>query len=576
MLKTMKTIWIVLVALLLISTEAMAGGVAGVCGLGNDKSYSSPPTNPSYLCTQGIASSTSLSSGRWTWTCAGSDGSAPVSCSADNCGPAPVDGVCNNSTRNACSAGTANDGAVADTASEYRWRCDGQNYGNNSGICSVAKPPPSVAGVCDNSARNACSAGNPNDGAIADTSSEYRWRCDGENGGANSGTCSFAKPPTPVNGVCNNSTRNACSAGSPNDGAIADTSTEYRWRCDGQNGGNDSGTCSLAKPPSPVNGVCNNSTRNACSAGASNDGAIADTSTEYRWRCDGQNGGNNSGTCSLAKPVTGTCGPAQHWTTADSGTLTNVGLCDAGAASAISSPNSSTWAWTCGTRSCTAGRCSNGSPGPYGAETRLIDWDGWVGDGCYQEMRMSDQMKNMNGGTYPPQCGTSAANSTSNRVCITQRLGKANCNDAAFIGFDGRMRSTVGGNCPPPPADGRCGIASSGSYTDTAPSNNLRSIGGASSVTFNSGASPNGVWQWSCSGQPGAADASCGRPRTPPGMCTYNGTQYLNGATWNNTIPCPPGSYGSRTYQYRCNNGSVVNDGQVGGMCEAGGPAGPN
>jgi len=227
---------------------AHAGGVAGVCGLGHNKSYSSPPTNNAYLCTQGIASSTAYSSGRWVWTCTGSDGSAPTSCSADNCGPAPVAGVCDNSTRNACSAGTANDAAVADTSTQYRWRCDGQNYGANSGTCSMAIPPTPVAGVCNNSTRNACSAGTANDGAIADTTSEYRWRCDGENGGANSGTCSLTKPPAPVAGVCNNSSQNACSAGTANDAAVADTTTQYRWRCDGQNGGANSGTCSLAKP----------------------------------------------------------------------------------------------------------------------------------------------------------------------------------------------------------------------------------------------------------------------------------------------------------------------------------------
>jgi len=248
MFRSIYYILTVFAVMTLASATAHAGGVAGVCGLGHNKSYSSPPTNNAYLCTQGIASSTAYSSGRWVWTCTGSDGSAPTSCSADNCGPAPVAGVCDNSTRNACSAGTANDAAVADTGTQYRWRCDGQNYGANSGICSMTIPPTPVAGVCNNSTRNACSAGAANDGAIADTASEYRWRCDGENGGANSGTCSLAKPPAPVAGVCNNSSQNACSAGTPNDAAAADTGTEYRWICEGQNGGANSATCSMAIP----------------------------------------------------------------------------------------------------------------------------------------------------------------------------------------------------------------------------------------------------------------------------------------------------------------------------------------
>ena len=49
-----------------------------------------------------------------------------------------------------------------------------------------------------------------------------------------------------VNGACGSS-RNTCARGTPNDGAIADTSTQYRWRCDGSNGGTNSGTCSAPK-----------------------------------------------------------------------------------------------------------------------------------------------------------------------------------------------------------------------------------------------------------------------------------------------------------------------------------------
>ena len=55
--------------------------------------------------------------------------------------PDPVQGQCG-ATRNTCQAGTANDGAVADTASHYRWRCDGAHGGRHSGTCQVAKPAP--------------------------------------------------------------------------------------------------------------------------------------------------------------------------------------------------------------------------------------------------------------------------------------------------------------------------------------------------------------------------------------------------------------------------------------------------
>ena len=48
------------------------------------------------------------------------------------------------------------------------------------------------------------------------------------------------------------------------------------------------------------------------------DAAIADTTSHYQWRCDGTNGGSNSGTCSAAKPVAQiSCGTAA-WSPATS------------------------------------------------------------------------------------------------------------------------------------------------------------------------------------------------------------------------------------------------------------------
>lgn len=58
------------------------------------------------------------------------------------------------------------------------------------------EPPQMIHGECG-SARNTCQAGTPNDNAFSDTSTHYRWRCDGQNGGRNSGMCQVAKPRTP-------------------------------------------------------------------------------------------------------------------------------------------------------------------------------------------------------------------------------------------------------------------------------------------------------------------------------------------------------------------------------------------
>ena len=159
--------------------------------------------------------------------------------------------------------------------------------------------------MCDESARNGCAAGTANDAAVPDSSNAYLWRCDGLHGGANSEKClKFI----PVDGACDDSIRNGCAAGTANDAAIPDSSNAYLWRCDGLHGGANSERCSKSIP---VDGACDESVRNGCSAGTANDAAVADTASHYQWRCDGSNGGSNSGVCSAEKPVAQvTCGTA--------------------------------------------------------------------------------------------------------------------------------------------------------------------------------------------------------------------------------------------------------------------------
>ena len=218
--------------------------------------------------------------------------------------PVPATGAaCNNTVRNGCIVGTANDAAVADTGTYYRWRCDGTGGEVNSVICQIPKPNP-VVGVCDETVRNGCSYGTYS--VLTGDTSYYKWRCDGLNGGANSRTCKILKSSFVV-GVCDETVRNGCSTGTANDAVEPDDTDTYKWRCDGSGGGGNSRTCSVLKSKVVV-GSCNNTKRNGCSTGTANDVAVTDTSTHYRWRCDGIVGGANSVACRSAKPSTCTDG----------------------------------------------------------------------------------------------------------------------------------------------------------------------------------------------------------------------------------------------------------------------------
>ena len=391
-------------------------------------------------------------SNAYLWRCDGLHGGAD----SEKCHKfIPVDGVCDENVRNGCSAGTANDGAVPDSSNAHLWRCDGLHGGANSEKCFKFIP---VDGACDDSVRNGCSAGSPNDAAIPDSSNAYLWRCDGLHGGANSEKCHKSMA---VDGACDESVRNGCSAGTANDAAIADTSSAYLWRCDGLHGGANSERC---RKSIPVNGACDESVRNGCSAGTANDAAVADTASHYQWRCDGSNGGSNSGVCSAQKPVAPvSCGTAS-WSPATSTvcsgqSFTQTRTCNAG----CNTGDCATSRSASGTKSCV--RCgASWSPaasafcsGVSFTQTRTCNAGCNTGD-CSTSRRAT--------GTQPCVdaivCGAtwSPARST---VCTTQTLSQTrSCNAGCNTGDCSTSRRVSGtktcvrcGNFPwtPTPAE---------------------------------------------------------------------------------------------------------------------------
>ena len=379
-------------------TANRATTVNGSCKAISGYYASQPATTTGSGCDAGSYVDLADSGTQWQWRCNGGGtpaGTNSTTCTANKA--TTVNGACKaisgnyasqpaTTTASGCDAGSYVD--LADSGTQWQWRCNGTGTpaGTNSPTCTANKAT-TVNGACKvisgnyasqpaTSTASGCDAGSYVD--LADSGTQWQWRCNGTGTpvGTNSPTCTANKATT-INGVCNNATRNACTSGTPNDAAIADTSTEYRWRCDGAGSpvGTNSGTCSKLKP---INGVCNNATQNACSAGTPNDAVIADTSTEYRWRCDGQNGGTNSGTCSLAKPpscpngpsgsaVNGTCG-VHHGESFSSTPSGASSLCLTGSASSVSL-SGSTYSWTCnGVSGGSADSCSasKGAAGYWG------------------------------------------------------------------------------------------------------------------------------------------------------------------------------------------------------------------
>lgn len=104
--------------------------------------------------------------------------------------------------------------------------CSGSTLSGTYTNASCTVLPPTVIGSCDNSSRNSCNAGTANDGAVTDDASFYKWRCDGSGpGGTNSGTCQIAKAVFSCTGL---PITNANIFASPDDtGLVANTSYTY-------------------------------------------------------------------------------------------------------------------------------------------------------------------------------------------------------------------------------------------------------------------------------------------------------------------------------------------------------------
>lgn len=178
-------------------------------------------------------------------------------------------------------------------------------------------PPPCIkkAGVSTFSVDTDCGNGNfrymtfacydgykNREGGSTSCKSKNQWKiyadqyCQGRTNKCEDMLVVTEPPKKKIDGKCG-TTRNSCSAGSLNDGVLSDSSTEYRWKCIGKDGGKTV-NCRMEKQKK-INGRCGVK-RNTCEAGSVNDGALPDTLTQYKWKCISKNGGE-SVNCSSVK-----------------------------------------------------------------------------------------------------------------------------------------------------------------------------------------------------------------------------------------------------------------------------------
>ncbi|MDX2096040.1 MAG: type II secretion system protein [Alphaproteobacteria bacterium] len=266
-----------------------------------------------FACSAGTSTSNvaGVCGGNATWTCSGSGGGTNASCSKANAA-CVVNGVCGGSG-GSCSAGTVgldnNETACGTTRS---WTCNGSGGGTNA-TCDLANAAcaPVVNGVCNNTTTFACSAGTSASNVAGVCGGNATWSCNGSGGGTNATNCSKANAACAVNGVCNNATTFACSAGTSTSNVAGVCGGNATWTCSGSGGGTNA-SCSKANAACPVNGSCS-TTAGACTAGtATGDNGLTACGTTRSWTCNGSGGGSNA-SCSIANaacPVNGVCDPS--------------------------------------------------------------------------------------------------------------------------------------------------------------------------------------------------------------------------------------------------------------------------
>lgn len=171
-----------------------SGGVPGLCGSSNGQEYGTAPTSARTMCARGVPSSATLSSGSWRWTCVGSDGSPPVSCSALSCASPPIHGACGVNHGQTLSSAPSGSSLCANGSTPtavsgtgpWTWGCNGANGGTSTaanacranravtGLLQCCKgkgnDPDSSRFLCNN-ASHFCDPGN----SVYETSGNCFW-----------------------------------------------------------------------------------------------------------------------------------------------------------------------------------------------------------------------------------------------------------------------------------------------------------------------------------------------------------------------------------------------------------------
>lgn len=337
---------------------------------GSCKSYTGnyldqPAYSIGTACNSGTWIDKTSTSTQWRWRCKGYSGGSDAECTANR----QVHAVCGSSNGVTqisqpvfnCKWGspTSNDSVGIDGT--WNWTCNGINGGNNvscsanrilNGVCTSYTSQYGYTSLPGTNASNGCDVGTYT--AVSNSPNQWRWQCNGLNGGTNASCTAVRVTYAWVTG----------NWGSCDPFSGQQTRSVTCHATPTPAGGNPVSDvlCTDTKPDSvqtcPVPGDCKpysntytsqpgTTTANGCNAGSyvnlSNDGTANVSSAQWRWRCNGLNGGTNE-SCNATISANAQCGSV-HTNTYTSRPSPN---CNVGQASwTDSSGTDGAWNWTC-------------------------------------------------------------------------------------------------------------------------------------------------------------------------------------------------------------------------------------
>jgi hypothetical protein len=308
-------------------SASQSAGTPGQCGSANGNSFVSAPTTN--LCNVGLPSSVT-GSGPWNWSCSGSGGGSPASCTAflssttGQCGSANNGYFLTAPTTNLCNATQAP--PTVSGSGPWSWTCTGNSGSGSDASCGANLI---IDGLCGSSNNGSFSVAPTTNLCVSTQtpptvsgSGPWTWTCTGNDGGGSNAICSASVAG--LDGACGAAnagytasvpTTNLC-VSTQTPPTVTGSGQPWSWICTGNSGPASDANCNSYMI---VDGICGSAAGTAVFTAPTTNLCIATQtaptvsgSGPWTWTCTGNDGGGSNAVCTAPAGSAGVCGSANN------------------------------------------------------------------------------------------------------------------------------------------------------------------------------------------------------------------------------------------------------------------------